>query len=115
MSQVSGLYAGWSSVSVTFYGNGGTPLQQTKTFTYGNTYGTFPTVTRTGYSFDGWYTSSSGGINITTSTKVTLTSDHTLYAQWEANGYIITLDPNGGEANETEINVTYDDAYGDLP
>ena len=25
MSQVSGLYAGWSIVSVTFYGNGGTP------------------------------------------------------------------------------------------
>lgn len=50
--------------------------------TNGNTYGTLPTPTRDGYTFDGWYTSATGGTKITSSSKVTVTGDQTLYAHW---------------------------------
>ncbi len=44
------------------------------------TYGTLPTPTRTGYNFDGWYTSASGGTKVTSSS--TVSSNTTLYAHW---------------------------------
>ena len=44
------------------------------------TYGTLPTPTKAGYTFDGWYTSASGGSKITGST--TVTSNTTIYAHW---------------------------------
>ena len=55
------LYAHWSAISstVTFNGNGGNSTSPSKTVTYGSTYGnggSWPTATRTGYTFDGWFT-----------------------------------------------------------
>ena len=47
-------------------------------------YGTLPTPTRDGYRFDGWYTAKTSGTKIDSTTKVTATSDHTLYAHWVA-------------------------------
>lgn len=44
------------------------------------TYGTLPTPSRTGYTFDGWYTSASGGTKVTSSS--TVSSNTTLYAHW---------------------------------
>ena len=71
-----------NSYTVSFNGNGGTSTTTSKTVTNGSTYGTLPTPTRAGYSFNGWYTSSSGGTKITSSTSVKLTSAQTLYAHW---------------------------------
>lgn len=42
--------------------------------------------TKEGYIFKGWYTEESGGIEITRDTNVTITSNLTLYAHWEALG-----------------------------
>lgn len=50
------------------------------------------TPTRTGYAFDGWYTSSSGGTQITTSTTVNLTSDRTFYPHWRAVPTVLPVD-----------------------
>jgi uncharacterized repeat protein (TIGR02543 family) len=52
--------------------------------TYGSTYGTLPSTSRTGYTFAGWFTASSGGSQVTSSSTVTITSNQTLYAQWTA-------------------------------
>lgn len=52
------------------------------TVTNGSAYGSLPTPTKDGYTFDGWYTQKEGGSEITASTKVNLTSDQTLYAHW---------------------------------
>lgn len=87
---VSGNYV------VTFNANGGSVSQSTKTVTYGSTYGTLPTPTRTGYTFLGWYTSSSGGSQVTSSTTVSTASNHTLYAHWSPFAYTITYNANGG-------------------
>ena len=56
--------------------------------------GTLPTLTKTGYTLDGWYTSNSGGEKITSST--TVTENKTYYAHFTANTYKITYNANGG-------------------
>ena len=101
--------------TVTFNANGGNVSPTSKTVTYGSTYGELPTPTRTGYSFDGWYTSSDGGSKVTTSTTVTNASDHTLYAHWIANTYTVWYNANGGSVSASSKTVTYGSAYGTLP
>ena len=68
--------------TVTFNANGGSVSTTSKTVTNGSTYGDLPTPTRSGYGFDGWYTVASGGTKITSSTKVSLSANQTLYAHW---------------------------------
>ncbi|MDO4280462.1 MAG: S-layer homology domain-containing protein [Peptococcaceae bacterium] len=46
--------------------------------------GTLPTVSRDGYTFDGWYTAANGGERVTTDTV--FDADTTLYAHWTHNG-----------------------------
>ena len=70
------------SYTITFNANGGSCSTGNKSVTYGSTYGTLPTPTRSGYNFDGWYTAASGGTKVSSSTKVTATGNHTLYAHW---------------------------------
>lgn len=111
------LYARWTPAqySVTFNANGGSVSTTSKTVTYGSTYGTLPTPTRTGYTFNGWYTSQSGGGKITASSKVNITSDQTLYAQWTVNTYTVTFNANGGSVSTSSKSVTYGSKYGTLP
>ena len=58
-------------------------VYKTLTVTNGSTYGTLPSPKMDGYEFLGWYTSSSGGTKVTSSTKVNLTGSQTLYARFE--------------------------------
>ena len=41
--------------TVTYNANGGSCSTATKSLTFGDSYGTLPTPTRTHYTFDGWY------------------------------------------------------------
>lgn len=83
------LYAAWKEIQAqsktyeVILDNGSTC--KTITVTNGGTYGSLPTPSRDGYTFDGWYTQASGGSKITASTKVNLTSSQTLYAHWIQN------------------------------
>ena len=114
----STLYAHWTAnkYTVTFDENGGdTPSKASQSVTYDSTYGTLATVTRTGYTFDGWYTAASGGTKVTSTTKVSTTGDRTLYAHWTANKYTVTFDENGGDTpSKASQSVTYDSTYGTL-
>ena len=111
------LYARWYAISVkvTFDANGGTASSTEKNVTFDSTYGELPTATRTGYSFNGWYTAKTGGTKLTVNTKVTNAAAHTMYAQWTANTYTVTFNANGGTTTVTDKNVTYDSTYGELP
>ena len=112
-------YAQWianiRSYTATFNGNGGgTPSPSTITKTYDSELGTLPTCSRTGYTFLGWYTASSGGTKISSTTKITGTV--TYYAQWSINSYTLTYNVNGGNAvNPASKSVQYGSAYGTLP
>lgn len=72
-----------------------------KTVDYSYQYGKLPDLTRTGYTFDGWYTSKTGGEKVTASTKVQITADQTLYAHWSINSYTITLKYGDGREDST--------------
>ena len=112
------LNALWKEASfiVTFDANGGTVDPTSKSVVYNSTYGTLPTPVRTGYTFDGWYTSKTSGTNITANSKVTIVANQTLYAHWKANKYTVTFDANGGSTpSSSSITVTYDSTYGTLP
>ncbi|XFA98876.1 InlB B-repeat-containing protein [Candidatus Izemoplasma sp. B36] len=81
--------------TITFVSNGGTAVTSI-TQDYG-TIVTAPTdPTRTGYTFDGWYSD----IALTTPyTFSTMPAQNiTLYAAWLIQGYTITFDSNGGTA-----------------
>ena len=110
------IYAHWAFIpyTVTFNANGGSVSSSSKTVIYDSTYGTLITPTRTGYTFNGWYTAASGGTKITAGTKVTSAENHTLYAHWTANEYTVTYNANGLTVTPATKQVTYDSTYGAL-
>lgn len=81
------FYAKWTanSYKVTFdYQNAtGNNTTKEKDVTYDKTYGTLPSPTKTGYTFQGWYTQADGkGSKVTFTTTVKITAAQTLYAYW---------------------------------
>lgn len=61
-----------------------------------------PSVTRTGYTFDGWYTAATGGTKVgVVGTPYTPTASVTLYAHWTACPYTVVFDANGGSGSMT--------------
>ena len=90
-SSVTGVSANTSSsktfakkVTVTFNAYGGTtPSTTTYTKYYGATFGSsYPSTSRTDYTFQGWYTEISGGSSID---YYVLVGDTTFYAHWSSN------------------------------
>ena len=88
---------------VTFDANGGSVSQATKEVTYDSTYGDLPTPTREGYGFKGWFTSTTAGTQITSSNKVTIIVNQTLYAQWIP--YATTKIKNLAATNTNELRI----------
>ena len=62
------------------------------------------TPVKSGYTFRGWYTSSSGGSLYNT---VSVTSARTFYAQFTANSYTVTWNANGGTPSSSTSSQTY--------
>lgn len=85
-----------TTFTVTFNANGGTVAEKTRSVKSGKTVGTLPTPTRANYRFDGWFTASSGGTKISSSTAVTKAV--TFYAHW-TQLYPLSVDimPNSGD------------------
>ena len=99
-------------VTITFNANGGTVTEGTRTKGYASQIGTLPTPTRTGYTFNGWYTAATGGTKIETTTQVPA-SNVTYYAHWTVNSYTVTYNyaENGGKsATKTTATVNYGSA-----
>ena len=80
------VYSISTSLSITYDSQGGSEVTDgDATTTTGGTISALPSdPTRTGYTFNGWYTATSGGTQITAGTAHNQTSDFTLYAQWQA-------------------------------
>ncbi len=86
--------------TATFNANGGTVGTASVSRNYGQTIGTLPTPTRTGYTFAGWWTAASGGTQISAST--TVSGNVTYYAHWTVNQYTVTFNANGGTGGTTK-------------
>jgi uncharacterized repeat protein (TIGR02543 family) len=65
---------------ITFNANGGTVTTSSRRTNSSGRLASLPTPSRTGYSFDGWYTARTGGRLVTTSTI--FTDDTTIFARW---------------------------------
>lgn len=102
------LYAHWTAntYTVTFDPNAGTVSPTSKTVTYGQTYGqdgVWPTPTRSGYDFDGWY---NGSTKVNSTDTVSITNNVTLKAKWLGAEIEITLDANGGKFSDGTTSKT---------
>ncbi len=91
------LYAHWTlnSFIVTFDANGGSVSPTTLRGYCGQALGTLPTPTRTGCTFDGWYTAKSGGTKVTAQTVYTTAQNFTVYAHWTPVPYKLTYTASG--------------------
>lgn len=78
------LFARWKTnqYTVSFDSNGSSDTVENKTVEYDSAYGVLPDIERKGYSFDGWYTDKTNGEEVTEITRVSITSNQTLYAHW---------------------------------
>jgi len=95
------LYAHWvyNSVhhTITFDATGGTVDPPTEETDAGGILQDLPIPERDGYAFKGWYTSESGGSEVTTNTV--FNTPTTVYAQWisiTSKMYVVTFNAHGG-------------------
>ena len=100
------FYAKWlvNSYDITFVTNEGTiNAGKLDSYTYG-VGATLPTdVTKTGYTFDGWFTNTSYIGSSVSSVLPTETGNKTFYAKWSVKSYAVTLNANGGTITNGEI------------
>jgi len=107
------IYAHWSRIyTVTFNANGGTVTPTSGTTGIGGTLSSLPVPTRTDYIFVGWFTSTTGGTEVTT--DYVFTSNQTIYARWAAL-YTVTFNPNNGTVNLTSGTTGADGKLASLP
>ena len=81
------LTAQWTpkNITITWDANGGSVTPTSSTYTYNGATITPPTPTRANYTFNGWFTATTGGTKITeVGTTNKPTEDVTYYAQWTA-------------------------------
>ena len=91
---VNGGNAWTSSTCANPYNLSGTTCS--KNVRYTANYESMPTPTRTGYTFDGWYTSATGGTKIISTTIKNNSNAETLYAHWIVKEYTIGYELNNG-------------------
>ncbi len=116
----TGSSSSTTTYTATFNSNGGgTPSKSSISVSSGSSIGTLPTVSRSGYTFTGWYTTASGGSKISASTKIT--SNVTFYAHWTSSSstttiYTATFNSNGGNTpNPSTIKSVSGTELGTLP
>ena len=87
--------------TVTFDANGGSVSPTSSTVNAGSSV-TLPTPSRSGFTFNGWYTASSGGSFLGLGgSSYTPSSTVTIFAQWTAIQYTVNWNANGGTVSPT--------------
>ena len=110
------VYANWNIIvsNLTVNPNGGTWQESTGEQSFSLDYNEEKEIadpTRTGYTFQNWEVT---GADSTITEKVFKmgTEDATIKAIWKANGYVVTIDPNGGtydnSTSKKELSIDYD-------
>jgi uncharacterized repeat protein (TIGR02543 family) len=99
----------WAKMTLYFDENTGSSVSD-KTVYYKRPYGTLPTTSKTGYTFNGWFTDETWGTEVTAVTICNQIDNHTLYAKLDINYYTITyLDYDGNFVADYSV------AYGTTP
>jgi uncharacterized repeat protein (TIGR02543 family) len=93
-----GTYTG--SYQVTYNANGGS-VSPTSAWADAGASVTLPIPTRSGYTFNGWYTAASGGTKVgNADASYTPTGNITLYAHWTTEGVFIGIISFAGDASD---------------
>ena len=102
------LYAKWDTnyYTVSFNANGGSPAPTQQNIVHGGKAVMPPTMTRTGYSFAGWY-KEENCINLWNFNSDTVTGNITLYAKWDNNYYTVSFVTNGGSPAPAQQDIAY--------
>lgn len=89
------LYAIWNvNPVVTFDANGGSVSETSRSVPAGTAVGALPTPTWSGWTFAGWFTSASGGSQVSSNTVIN--ADTIFYAHWNGNPHNYTIKGDGG-------------------
>ena len=117
-ADVTELTVQWTAptYTVTLHANGGTINNGNVTeYTYG-VGATLPTdVTRTGYTFKGWYDNENLTGSPVTAIGGTEMGNKEYWAKWEANTYTVTFYPNGGSVNPVAATTDSSGKLSSLP
>ena len=91
------LYAQWTAntLTVTYNSQSGSAITAGSTTTGSSISASPGTPTRTGYTFTGWFTATSGGTAISFPYTHGQTANFTLYAQWTVMTFAVTFNGNG--------------------
>ena len=103
------LFAKWTANSLTVrYDSqeGSSATGGSLSTTTGGTLASLPTTSRVGYTFNGWFTASTGGSAITFPYSHGQTSDFTLYAQWTISTYAVSFNGNGSTGGSVPVDQT---------
>jgi uncharacterized repeat protein (TIGR02543 family) len=100
----SGNWVPNATFQISFDSHGGTTHSNTSTGEGGKL--SLPAPSRTGYTFKGWFTTATGGTQITPNTQ--FTTNATIHAQWSAKTYNVILNKNDGLGTTSTITTTYD-------
>ncbi len=96
------VFAQWTAYTVTYDATGGSVSPASAAANDSGTV-TLATPTRTGYTFNGWYTQTSGGTKIgNAGDSYTPSADITIHAQWNIASYKINISQNN---STTTVNV----------
>lgn len=107
------LYAQWiTPVTIRWNLDGGLMDEENRLLIKNSVIGILPIPIKNDYGFIGWFTSQTGGNQITANYVVT--NDITIYARWGAI-YTVIFDPNGGNVLETSRKISAGNLIGDLP
>ena len=92
--------------TISYNANGGSGAPSSQSKYYGKTLTLSKTKpSRTGYTFKGWATSTSGSVSYAAGASYTANASVTLYAVWQANTYTVKYNANGGSgapSNQTK-------------
>ena len=80
-------------------------IGENRIITKNTEYGELPQISRTGYTFKGWFTEREDGIEIKSTDIFDGNSNITLYAHWEINRYTVIFNSvNGTSIDSQEVN-----------
>jgi len=110
------IYARWTAAyTITFNANGGAVSPASSTTGAGRRLASLPTPSRTGYTFDGWYTAAAGGTAIPADRAYS--ANATLYARWTPAPatYTITFNANGSTVTPASAATDAEGRLASLP
>ena len=93
-----------SSYTISFDANGGSVTPSSAKTSGNGMLASLPTPTRSGYTFNGWFTVSSGGTRISTSTV--FSANGTIYAQWTSSSSYIPPSNNSSSSSSSSSSTS---------